>query len=256
MKRSRTLPLTILSPDRRGTVLSTLAALCFPPLCVTCGKLLLKEPRDSPFCGNCFRLINLTTEPLCTRCGVPFDGAGESNHLCGDCITHPPAYALARTIGSFSGPLLKAIHLFKYRKHLPAGELLGAMMARWTYDSLSIADYDRIIPVPLHPARLKERGFNQSLVLAQKIARQFAIPVDVSRLKKLSPGHPQVGLGRDQRRKNVRGTFTVTGETGLEGLKVLLVDDVYTTGSTARECARVLVESGVREVAVLALART
>lgn len=255
MRRSGKLPPPTRSPESRGNVLSALAALCFPPLCVTCGDLLLKEPPDSPFCETCFRLITLTAGPLCTRCGAPFAAAGASSHLCGECVTRPPAYSRARTVGAFKGPLLEAIHLFKYRKHMPAGELLGTMMARWTYDSLSIADYDRIIPVPLHPAKLKERGFNQSLVLARQIARLFALPVDVSSLKKVTPGHPQVGLGRDQRRKNVRGTFAVTGGRKLKGLNVLLVDDVYTTGSTARECSRVLVEGGARDVAALALAR-
>lgn len=255
MKRPRGLPLPTLSPENRGDVLSALAALCFPPLCLTCGNLLLNEPPDSPFCGHCFHLINRTTEPLCTRCGAPFAAAGARSHPCGDCTAHPPAYSRARTVGAFTGPLLEAIHLFKYRKHMPAGDLLGAMMARLTYDSLSIGDFDRIIPVPLHPEKLKERGFNQSLVLARQIGRRFAIPVDVARLKKISPGHPQVGLGRDERRRNVRGTFAVPGGTTLKGLNVLLVDDVYTTGSTARECSRVLVKSGVREVAVLALAR-
>ncbi|MCK9229389.1 MAG: ComF family protein [Syntrophales bacterium] len=210
---------------------------------------------DDPFCGSCFRRITLTGEPLCPLCGTPFAGTDHTSRLCGECIRKPPPYSRARTIGAFNGPLLEAIHLFKYRNHLPAGERLGSLMARWSYDTLSIADYDRIIPVPLHAAKLKERGFNQSLVLARRIARFSAVPVDALSLQKIAPGHPQVGLGRDRRRENVRGTFALRGGTELEGLKVLLVDDVYTTGSTVRECTHVLMKSGVREVAVLALAR-
>jgi len=112
-----------------------------------------------------------------------------------------------------------------------------------------------IIPVPLHRRRLKERGFNQSVILAREVARAHSIHLDFETLKRTIHTKPQTGLGRKQRSANVKGAFEVADRERVKGERVVLIDDVYTTGSTVRECARVLVKNGVEEVAVLTLAR-
>ena len=132
---------------------------------------------------------------------------------------------------------------------------MGRVMAEHRYDSLSISEFSLIIPIPLHPKKLRERGFNQSLVLGREIAKKFSIPIDFDTLIRKNDTKPQVNLGRSERMKNVKGAFMVRQKERIEGERILLVDDVYTTGSTVNECARVLRAAKASDVAVLTLAR-
>lgn len=151
--------------------------------------------------------------------------------------------------------MLEAVHLFKYRGNRGIGRFLGKLMAEHGYDDFDIGRYSRIMPVPLHPAKLRKRGFNQALVLARRIAERYSLPLDFSSLARKTDTSPQVGLEKKDRLLNVRGAFTVTNPEAVRGERILLIDDVYTTGSTVKECARVLRCRGAREVAVLTLAR-
>jgi len=128
-------------------------------------------------------------------------------------------------------------------------------MAGFEYDSFSIEGYALIMPVPLHWRRLKERGFNQSVILAREVARAHSIHLDFEILKRTNYTKPQTNLSRKQRSTNVKGAFEVADRERVEGKRVVLIDDVYTTGSTVRECARVLIKNGAADVAVLTLAR-
>jgi len=128
-------------------------------------------------------------------------------------------------------------------------------MAEYPYASFNIHDFSLIMPVPLHPARLRERGFNQSVLLAREIARRLSIPLDFMTLKRYIYTEPQVHLGKKERASNVKGAFDVADTGKIVDRNILLVDDVYTTGSTVQECARVLVKNGASSVAVLTLAR-
>jgi len=166
-----------------------------------------------------------------------------------------PPFSMARALGKYEGALLDTIHLFKYHGKISAGEALGRMMAKTSYDFLVIGDYSLIIPVPLHPKRLRERGFNQSLILARQISKIFSIPLDFITLRRKIRTEAQVNLSRQKRVANVRGAFEVTARNGIEGKKILLIDDVYTTGSTVKECSEILMKNGAEEVAVLTLAR-
>ncbi len=233
---------------------SGLADLLFPPNCSACGKVLIAD-RGSPLCPECFATINFITSPLCTTCGMPFILTDGSDHLCHDCILSKPPFSMARALGKYAGALLEVIHLFKYHGNVSAGETLGRMMARTNYDSLAIGEYSLILPVPLHPARLRERGFNQSLILAKQISDRFCIPVDFLALRRTIHTEAQVNLSKPHRVSNVRGAFEVTDRSLTEDRRILLIDDVYTTGSTAKECAETLMKNGASEVAVLTLAR-
>ncbi|MBW2649052.1 MAG: ComF family protein, partial [Deltaproteobacteria bacterium] len=204
---------------------------------------------------ECLSTINFITSPLCTSCGLPFAETDGANHLCGECILSPPPFSMARALGKYEGALLDTIHLFKYHGKVSVGEALGRMMAKACYDSFAIGDYSLIIPVPLHPKRLRERGFNQSIILAREISKRFSIPLDFITLRRMVHTESQVRLSGRQRMANVRGTFEVTGRSRIEDKKILLVDDVYTTGSTVKECSKILVKNGAKEVAVLTLAR-
>lgn len=128
-------------------------------------------------------------------------------------------------------------------------------MAMYEYPAFKISDYSLIIPVPLHLKRLRERGFNQSLILAREIAAKYELPIDFMTLKRQTYTEPQVNLGRGEREANVKGAFKVLDKDKISGEKIILVDDVFTTGSTVKECARVLMQGKAKEVAILTLAR-
>lgn len=230
-----------------------LGDLVFPPRCMACG-VLPAGPEDASFCRACFSLIRFISPPLCPCCGIPIAGAG-ADHLCGDCLVAPPPYAVARAVARYEAVLLDAIHTFKYKGKITTGEVLGKIMADHAYPGYSIADYSLIVPVPLHPKRLRERGFNQSVILAREISKRFSLPLDFLTLRRHVFTEPQVNLGKDRRTANVRGAFAVKNKKKIEGQKIILVDDVYTTGSTVKECAGALMQHGAVEVSVLTLAR-
>lgn len=235
-------------------IVSGFADILFPPECPACGTVLVAGGEHS-FCSECLSTINFITPPLCASCGLPFTATDGANHLCEDCILSPPPFSVARALGKYEEALLDVIHLFKYHGKVSAGEALGRMMAKACYDSLAIGDYSLIIPVPLHPKRLRERGFNQSLILARQISKMFSIPLDFITLRRKIRTEAQVNLSRQKRAANVRGIFEVTDRNRIESKKILLIDDVYTTGSTVKECSEILMKNGAGEVAVLTLAR-
>ena len=236
------------------TMVSGVVDMLFPRHCSTCHAVLTGGEGD-PFCSDCLSTVRFTTPPLCPSCGVPFAPMQGADHLCEECVLSRPPFSVARSLGAYEGTLLDAIHLFKYHGKISVGEALGRMMAQAPYHSLTIGDYSVVIPVPLHPKKLRERGFNQSLVLARQVSKQISIPLDFFALRRTVHTEAQVKLSGHKRRKNVRGAFEVKDPNRIEGQRILLVDDVYTTGSTVRECSKILMKSGAQEVAVLTLAR-
>jgi len=178
--------------------------------------------------------------------------------LCRRCDIQQPAFrqarswALYQTGGSTPQPLSEAIRHFKYQRRLSTGKMLAALAAE---HCLSEQPYDLIIPVPLHHERLRWRGFNQSLLLAQAIGLKKHSYVHPFLLERTRPTVPQTQLSEKARQTNVRGAFTVNSHAQLQRKTVLLIDDVYTSGSTVNECARVLRRSGAAAVDVFTLAR-
>ncbi|MBU2054084.1 MAG: ComF family protein [Proteobacteria bacterium] len=235
-------------------VLTGLADVIFPPRCLTCGVIL--ERHDSlPFCPPCLSGIRFIRSPLCSRCGVPFSLPEGADHLCGDCLVTQRPYAIARAVGYYEETLLTAIHLFKYRGRMGIGEVLGRIMADFAGVIWDMKVFSLLLPVPLHRKRLQERGFNQAVILARSLSKRFSIPLDFMTLRREVPTAPQVGLGLEERWANVRGAFAVRKPEKIAGRRVLLVDDVFTTGSTLSECAAVLMQAEAEAVAVLTLAR-
>ncbi len=234
-------------------MLAALSDVIFPPLCPNCGEPV--KQWENGFCPSCLSEIRTITSPLCLCCGIPFPSSAADDHLCAECMDSMPMFSKARAVGCFEATLLEAIHRFKYGHHMITGEALGRMMAAYQYPRLAPDGYDVVMPVPLHLQRLRERGFNQSLILARSIAEKHAVPLDFTSLKRNVKTAAQVELGRKEREKNVRGAFTVRHPERVSGKRVLLIDDVYTTGSTLRECARMLIDAGAEEVGVITLAR-
>ncbi len=233
----------------------------YPPRCRFCKERIFGRDEEC-FCAPCRRKIRLVSHPLCVRCGRPFvDGAGE-DHLCGACILRAPYFHKARAWACYpreeseDHPLREVLQRFKYGRKVSLGKPLGRLMARGCFDSWRAVSFDTIIPVPLHRKRLRWRGFNQAVLLARQVGRLWQVPVDPMILLRLKETPPQTQLSEEERRKNVRGVFSLNPEKALKGKVLLLVDDVYTTGATVNECSRILMRAGAREVHVLTLART
>jgi ComF family protein len=235
--------------------------IIYPPRCPVCGLFLWKDRgraggTDLLFCRTCLADFRNITSPFCTICGTPFSSIDGNDHRCEDCLRKRPLFQSIQVPFLYDGPLLTAIHQFKYgSKSFLAGSL-GPLLARFAATRVEPSDDLVTIPVPLHPKRLRERGFNQSLLLARHVAQGLRTELDFLALRRVRYTTPQTGLGKEARRRNVSKAFEVRDPGAVKGKRVLLVDDVATTGSTLNECARVLRKAGCKEVSCLVLART
>ena len=237
-------------PNRGAEQLGgALLNLIFPPGCASCSKAC---PADQAFCSQCLDDMVLIDPPYCQRCGKP-QLATESQNLCPECRQSSPAFDRARALGLHQGALARAVRALKYHGRLSAGEALARFWAeaippRW------LRGADICAPVPLHPLRLIKRGFNQSLSLSARLALPGLIPDLLIRRRHTKP---QVGLGPEQRRQNVAQAFSLRPKyaSQVEGARIMLVDDVFTTGATVTECARELKFAGAAWVGVLTLVR-
>ena len=226
----------------------------YPPVCAVCAAAL--ERSDSwNLCPGCRGGIAYLEPPLCTRCGRPFAHEPRFEHLCGECITRPRHYRHARAVGHYRGTLRSALHLLKYRLKGPLAPTLGSIMTERLPFIEAEWNYGLIVPVPLHPRRLRGRGFNQALYLAASLSRHLGVPLDRFNLKRSRRTQSQVGLSETRRASNVKGAFAVSRPQTISNKTILLIDDIYTSGSTVDECSRVLVGAGAEAVDVLTLAR-
>jgi len=230
---------------------STLADIVMPPLCLSCHRPLTTH---DAVCPVCWAQIDFIRAPLCDRLGLPmpFDTGGTM--VSAAAVADPPEYNRARAVARFDGVMRTLVHDLKFRDRHDARFLFGRWLVQAGAELLS--DADRIVPVPLTRWRLFSRRFNQAAILAQEVARLTGIEVEPLALLRTRRTLPQVGLTRAQRRKNVAGAFAVAADrkARIEGARVVLIDDVITTGATARACARALRCAGAASVDVLALA--
>ncbi len=230
----------------------SLRELCFPAVCLLCREGL---PAFTPLhlCPACRARITLIRPPLCLCCGAEFAGAGDS-HLCGGCLTRPPHFSRARAILCYDGESAKLVHAFKYGGKT-VGRATFRALAREAGPLADLAVPELIVPVPLHPKRLRARGFNQALVLARFLFPEPGRAIVPDLLQRTRWTEPQVGLSGRERRRNLAGAFAVPRPERVCGRRVLLVDDVFTTGTTLNECAKVLKAQGAVQVEALTLAR-
>jgi ComF family protein len=226
-----------------------LLELLLPSACAGCGALLRGRPATE-LCPRCLLGILPITPPHCPRCALPHATEGGENHLCESCLRDPPPFAIVHASGLFDDGLRQLVHRFKYDGQFRLDHALGRLLAQSLPEAVAA---DLIVPVPLHPGRLRERGYNQALLLAKVLGRRLGRPVPPRLLRRIRATPPQQGLTAEARRRNLKGAFALTAE--LQGERVLLVDDVLTTGATVRECSRVLLGGGVGEVQVAVLAR-
>jgi len=242
------------SPSRIRHGLDGLAEFFFPSRCLICGKIF-KPENSSYFCNTCYDGFLFIHKPVCSKCGAMFPTEQGEDHLCGQCLKSEPAFDRARSIGLYEGTLRKAIHGFKYNRKSLLGKPLSLILAEQGRKLITPNTYDALIPVPLHSNRLRQRGFNQAQVMARKAGKAWRIPVDWMSLQRKKTALPQTMLSKNARRKNIRDSFYCIPDS-IKGKKLLLIDDVYTSGSTANECAKTLKKNGATTVDVLTLART
>lgn len=230
--------------------------LLLPMDCTICAQNLTDDPVPF-FCRRCWDMIRPLRGPSCPRCHRPFASSSALSHSptheCQDCRTRGPYYSQVWAPYAYCSPLQDAIALFKYRGKISLAEALGALLIRALPECM---DVDILMPIPLHPNRLRQREFNQSLLLADRIGPALRLPVSCRNLVRIVDTAPQISLPRAARLQNLRKAFALRAPHDVAGTRILLVDDVFTTGTTASECARVLLEAGARHVAVLALARS
>lgn len=230
--------------------------LIYPPRCHICRAFLADHKNSSAhFCDECLNSLSRITSPLCPVCGIPFESRVEEDHICGECLEKRPYFDMLAAPYLYEGGIMDVIHQIKYSGKTYLAKSLGALLASLARERIGDTKGMLMMPVPLHPRRLKERGFNQSLVLARAVAPLLDTRIDFLSLRRVRYTRPQTGLKRDERRRNVRGAFGLADNPGLKGKTVILVDDVTTTGNTLNECARALKRAGCERVFCLTLAR-
>lgn len=222
--------------------MSAFVDLLYPPRCVACGQW------GEWLCSQCIHGIPTILAPICRRCGKPVGGPG----LCPDCEQYTSYLVGMRSVAPHVAPLRQAIHALKYEGvRVLSGPLGDVLASYWQRISLPV---HVIAPVPLHTARLRQRGYNQSLLLARALGERIGLPVEEKALVRERNTPSQIGLSREARWENVWGAFRCRSND-LRGANVLLIDDVLTTGATLEASAAALLEAGVGNVWSLTLAR-
>ena len=240
----------------------------FPRKCLICGAFeasqrssdeVATDPLDhitaSCFCASCRKDLRPIAPPFCSTCGRPFVSREGDNHACWECLVEHRYFRKARAFGVYDGALMEAIHRLKYGKHTSLSKPLSALVRETFFQCWDGTTVELLVPVPLHLKRLRQRGFNQAHLLIRGWAKQAGMAFDGLTLSRSRWTEPQTTLSRKERKKNIRGAFLVKHPERIGGKKIVLVDDVYTTGSTVNECARVLMKAGAALVDVLTLAR-
>lgn len=232
--------------------LSGLFDLLLPPTCAFCRA---EAPTLSPagICPNCLTQLLPLPAARCSRCALPYPTEDGGPHLCEACLRRPPDFSGVVAVGVYQELLRESIHRFKYEQGIHLDYPLGALLAQRLATDAPEFRPALILPVPLHPLRLRERGYNQSLLLARRLGKELRVPTESRRLRRIRPTPPQQGLSLADRQRNLRGAFTLSAPLCSE--KILLIDDVMTTGATLRECAQVLKTGGAGDILIAVLGR-
>ena len=229
--------------------------LLYPPRCHICESFFQNEKNTGQICQTCLNGFSEINPPLCPVCRKPFDSISQENHLCESCLRKRPYYDALGAPYIYEGGIMEGIHLLKYSGRTQLADSLGILLGSFAKSWLQEAENSIIIPIPLYPKRLRQRKFNQSLLLARSVNSFLNMDLDYMSLRRTRQTQPQTGLKKDERRKNVKKAFDLIGKPDIAEKTVILIDDVATTGSTLNECAGVLKKAGAEKVFCLVIAR-
>jgi ComF family protein len=230
------------------TLGSALLDFVFPPFCSLCREALGDGERI--VCEACWRKMDLLSGPRCPRCGAPSPGQAG----CPNCSDRDYRFSGACVLAPFDEGAQALIHLLKYREKASVGLRFGRMLGEAVKAEPRMSGVDRVLPVPLHRSRVRERGYNQSLLIARGVGEALGRPVEAGALARTRATRTQTELSGKERVQNVSGAFAVRRPERVAGLRLLLVDDVFTTGATLDACAGALLDAGAAEVFVAAVA--
>ena len=252
LEESVATPLAARAMAAAGAFGRRLADIALPPQCLSCHAPVAEL---GTLCPSCWSRLKPIERPYCARLGIPFAYDLGAGALSAEAIAEPPPFDRCRAVAVFDDVARRLVHGLKYRDRLDLARWMAEWMARAGAEV--IADTDVVVPVPLHRRRLWWRRYNQSALLARSVAERIRRPLAAGALVRVRATAQQVGLSADERDRNVRGAFRVPAERkpDVAGKRVLLVDDVYTTGATVRAATRALLRSGASAVDVLVFAR-
>jgi ComF family protein len=241
-----------MSPLAQLEPLRALVSLFYPPLCVVCSA---DVAAGKYLCAECEEKAPRIKPPFCEKCSEQFAGAITGNFTCANCAHRRLYFDAAVSSYRSRGIVRKLVHQFKYGRQFHLRHPLADWLGETIHDPrLRDRRFDILLPVPLHPARERERGFNQAQLLADLLSARISVPVRPA-LERIRYTTTQTAFDRAERMENLRDAFRLRKKIGVRGLQVLLVDDILTTGSTLSECARILREAGARSVYAVTAAR-
>ena len=228
----------------------TLLNLICPPTCPICGEQIEEE---HCLCQKCYQKLHFITKPCCSVCGRPFEYKGLNDMVCAACMKEKPAFSMARSVLEYDDFSKQLILAFKHGDRIELTPLLTKFLLQ--ADPKIFESLDLIIPVPLHWTRRLKRKYNQSALLGKSLGKNMEIPYSDKYLKRIKRTESQGKKKRRDRQKNVKNAFRVVHTDEIKGKRVLLIDDVMTTGATLNECARILKKSGAKDIKVITLYR-
>ncbi len=226
----------------------------YPEVCQLC-RLDRATAAEGFLCPACWQKLRFIKPPFCERCGLPYEGEITTEFECPNCRDVELHFRTARAAVTLNDPVLDVIRRYKYRRALWFEPFLADLLIRAAAPVLAREKWDLVVPVPLHPAKRREREFNQAERLGARLSRATGIPMNETLLQRVQPTQTQTLLDRQTRRENVQRAFAMRPGRKMQGERVVLLDDIFTTGATTGACARVLVSAGAAEVCVWTVAR-
>lgn len=234
--------------------LNAALAFLYPELCQICGSE--RASASEGFVGvRCWNQVRFIKPPFCERCGLPFEGDITASFECTNCRELDLHFRFARSAVTARGTVLEAIHRYKYQHALWFEPFLADLLIRGAAPGLREERQDWIVPVPLHPLKRREREFNQAERIGARLSAATGIPLNTRMLMRVTPTRTQTLLSRTERAANVRNAFAARPGLKLNGERIVLLDDVFTTGATTNACAKVLRNAGAGDVCVWTVAR-
>ncbi len=226
----------------------------YPEVCQLCGRNRA-APADCFVCGDCRAKIKFLRPPFCRRCGLPYEGQITTEFECANCADADLDFQFARSAVVAGEQVLELIRRYKYHRAFWCEPLLASFLIHAAEPELKPQSWDLIVPVPLYPAREREREFNQAARIGARLSAATGVPLEKQLLRRVRPTKTQTRLTREERRHNMRQAFAVRAGCKLNGERIVLVDDVLTTGATTSACSKALRAAGAGEVCVWTVAR-